>query len=99
MSDCDTNLKGADSELQNLFSSSSKELEKLAALLANDETEWKFNPPATPHFGGKWEAGVKSVKYHLKRIVGDTLLTFEELMTFLTQIEAVFNSQPLCSFS
>lgn len=99
MSDCGTNLKGADTELQKLFSSASKELGNLAALLVNDGTRWKFNPPAAPHFGGKWEAGVKSVKYHLKRIIGETLLTFEEMMTLLTQIKAVLNSRPLCPLS
>jgi len=99
MSDCGTNLKGADSELKNLFSKASKELGNLATILAKDGTQWKFNPPSAPHFGGKWEAGVKSVKYHLKRIIGDTLLTYEGMSTLLTQIEAVLNSRPLSSLS
>lgn len=99
MSDCGTNLKGADSELKNLFSTASKELGNLAAILAKDGTKWNFNPPSAPHFGGKWEAGVKSVKYHLKRIIGETLLTYEEMSTLLTQIEAVLNSRPLSSLS
>lgn len=99
MSDCGTNLKGADSELKNLFSKVSKELGNLATILAKDGTQWKFNLPSAPHFGGKWEAGVKSVKYHLKRIIGDTLLTYEEMSTLLTQIEAVLNSRPLSSLS
>ncbi|EFN65032.1 hypothetical protein EAG_00552, partial [Camponotus floridanus] len=98
-SDCGTNFKGADSELQNLFSKNSKELGDLATLLSNDGTQWLFNPPAAPHFGGQWEAGVKSVKYHLKRVVGDNLLTYEEMNTLLTQIEAVLNSRPLSCLS
>ena len=52
-------------------------------------------PPAAPHFGGLWEAGVKGVKAHLKRIVGNSVLTFEELTTVLAQIEACLNSRPL----
>ncbi|XP_012235059.2 uncharacterized protein [Linepithema humile] len=95
-SDCGTNLKGADAELQRLFSAASEESQYLATLLAKDGTLWKYNPPSTPHFGGKWEAGVKSMKYHLKRIMGDTLLTYEEMNTLLIQVEAVLNSRPLC---
>ena len=71
----------------------------MTALLSNDSTEWRFNPPSAPHFGGKWESGVKSVKHHLRRIIGDTSLTFEELTTLLAQIEAVLNSRPLCPLS
>ncbi|EFN65967.1 hypothetical protein EAG_00422, partial [Camponotus floridanus] len=60
---------------------------------------WIFNPPSAPHFGGKWEATVKSVKHHLKRIVGNQLLTYEEMTTLLSQIEAVLNSRPLSPLS
>lgn len=95
-SDCGTNLKGADAELQRLFSAASKESHQLAMLLAQDGTQWKFNPPSAPHFGGKWEAGVKSMKYHLKRVIGENLLTYEEMTTLLAQVEAVLNSRPLC---
>ncbi|GFU82589.1 integrase catalytic domain-containing protein [Trichonephila clavipes] len=56
-----------------------------------------FSPPVSPHFGGLWEAGVKSIKYHLKRVIGNTNLTFEEFSTLLTQVEAILNSRPLVS--
>ncbi|XP_018404637.1 PREDICTED: uncharacterized protein LOC108781220 [Cyphomyrmex costatus] len=88
-SDCGTTLKGADSELQRLFSQAKQESSKLAVLLANSGTQWQFNPPSAPHFGGKWEAGVKSMKHHLIRVVGNTTFMYEEMSTLLTQIEAV----------
>ncbi|XP_063923044.1 uncharacterized protein LOC135137351 [Zophobas morio] len=67
---------------------------------ANEETiSWHFNPPSSPHFGGLFEAGVKSVKTHLMRVVGDHLLTYEELMTLLVQIESMLNSRPLTPVS
>ena len=56
---------------------------------------WKFTPEQAPHFGGLWEAAVKSLKKHMRRIVGEVKLTYEELSTILTQIEACLNSHPL----
>ncbi|KAG5879746.1 hypothetical protein JTB14_021495 [Gonioctena quinquepunctata] len=52
-------------------------------------------PPLSPNFGGLWEAGIKSVKGHLVRVVGEQLLTYEEFHTVSTQIEAILNSRPL----
>ncbi|XP_047996386.1 uncharacterized protein LOC125234220 [Leguminivora glycinivorella] len=72
---------------------------ELAALLDTEGTKWKFIPPGSPNHGGLWEAGVKSSKFHLKRTLGDTTPTFEELSTLLNQIEACLNSRPLSPLS
>jgi hypothetical protein len=72
---------------------------ELAALLDTKGTKWKFIPPGSPNHGGLWEAGVKSIKFHLKRTIGDATPTFEELNTLLTQIEACLNSRPLSPLS
>ncbi|XP_051168731.1 uncharacterized protein LOC127286374 [Leptopilina boulardi] len=98
-SDCATNFVGADSELRKLFSSASKFSTTVAETLANDGTTWLFNPPSAPHQGGLWEAAVKSVKFHLKRVIGDATLTYEEISTLLIQIEACLNSRPLQALS
>lgn len=93
-SDCGTNFIGAAAEIKKLFDRGSKECSQLQQVFARDRITWRFNPPAAPHMGGKWEAAVKSVKHHLARL-HETAFTFEELTTLLTQIEAVLNSRPL----
>nr|XP_012150523.1 PREDICTED: uncharacterized protein LOC105663788 [Megachile rotundata] len=63
--------------------------------LLKDSIDWKFLPPAAPHFGGLWEAGVKSVKHHLRRVLGASTPTVEEFSTLLCNIESCLNSRPL----
>lgn len=77
-----------------------KEHERTAASSStNNAIQWHFIPPAAPHFGGLWEAGVKSMKYHLKRFLNERSCTYEELSTILCQIEGCLNSRPLCPIS
>lgn len=64
-----------------------------------EEIKFSFNPPGSPHFNGLAEAGIKSVKTHLARVVGSQRLTFEEFSTVLTQVEAMLNSRPLTPLS
>ncbi|GFU82825.1 integrase catalytic domain-containing protein [Trichonephila clavipes] len=64
-----------------------------------EQIEWNSNQPSAPHFGGLWEAGVKSLKYHLKRVIGNSILSHEEFLTLVVQVEAFFNSRPICPLS
>lgn len=63
--------------------------------IASRGTHWTFMTPAAPHQGGIYEAAVKSMKFHLKRIVGSRMMEYQQFVTLLTGIEAVLNSRPL----
>ncbi|XP_014211223.1 uncharacterized protein LOC106641328 [Copidosoma floridanum] len=60
----------ADHELREALQQVKLEGELIAGTLANQGIDWRFIPPGAPHFGGLWEAGVKSIKGHLRRVIG-----------------------------
>ena len=94
LSDHGSNFVGASREIKELMEflkqrGNQKTIFKFCSL---QNINWKFIPERAPHFGGLWEASVKSMKLHLRR---DTKLTFEEFSTVLAQVEACLNSRPL----
>ncbi|XP_047040011.1 uncharacterized protein LOC124644582 [Helicoverpa zea] len=99
-SDQGTNFIGANRSLREEYEEIQQVFgDKLLADIADMEIEWHFNAPSWPSAGGLWERAVRSLKYHLKRVVGEQRLTFEEYTTILTKIEACLNSRPLCSLN
>lgn len=93
ISDNGTTFVGSDNELQRVVDGWKDGIPH--AQLAAMGTEWTFNPPGAPHTGGIYEAGVKSFKHHLRRVVGNRILTSDQFYTLLTQIEACLNARPL----
>ncbi|XP_033180022.1 uncharacterized protein LOC105681646 [Bombus impatiens] len=100
-SDNGSNFIGANNDLRELYEllKSDDHIEKVTTFLANKQIEWHFILPHSPHFGGLWEAAVKSFKHHFRRIVGNELLTFEQFNTLVIEIEAVLNSRSLTLIS
>jgi hypothetical protein len=99
-SDNGTNFQGAANQLHAIYNMlRSSEMARVQDFLVNEGCDWKFIPPHAPHFGGLWEAAVKSMKYDLKRTLGSQVATYEELCTFLAEIEACLNSRRLCTLS
>ncbi|XP_028171140.1 uncharacterized protein LOC114360595 [Ostrinia furnacalis] len=73
--------------------------EPLSGFASQEGIKFIFTPTYAPHFGGIWEAGVKAAKYHAKRVIGNSHLTFEEITTLFAQIESILNSRPLYPLS
>jgi len=95
-SDNGTTFVGANKDLTTAYRAALRDSNFLSKT-ASDNKSWHFLPPSAPHFGGLWEAGVRSVKHHLRRVLGDKTLTYEEFSTILCQVEACLNSRPLNS--
>lgn len=100
---CDnaTNFVGASyklSELRNfIFKTETKNA--VQSYCSPEHINFHFIPPRAPHFGGLWEAAVKSAKGLLFRTLKNTKFTFEELYTAVVEIEAIMNSRPLSPLS
>ncbi|XP_070170737.1 uncharacterized protein [Polyergus mexicanus] len=93
-SDNGTNFQGADRQLNTTFQRLVAD-PQIQDAIANDNVKWHFIPPSAPHFGGLWEAGVKGLKFHLKRAIGSRTLSQIEFATLLCQIETCLNSRPI----
>ena len=55
----------------------------------------KFILPASPWWGGFYERLVRSFKSSLRKILGLSYLTYEEIETTLIEIESTINTSPL----
>ncbi|XP_055634284.1 uncharacterized protein LOC129774549 [Toxorhynchites rutilus septentrionalis] len=100
---CDnaTAFVGADRELRILRKEYLQQFQstKWGNYCAGNGITFRFIPARSPHFGGIWEAGVKSFKYHFRRIMGQKAFTMDQLLTVVAQVESVLNSRPLVPIS
>lgn len=98
-SDNGSNFIGAQRELDKLYQFLKGSQNEFVQLCASEKITWHFIPPHSPNFGGLWESNIKCIKQLLYRVIGQTVLTFEEYYTLLVQIEATLNSRPLYPMS
>ncbi|GFU98866.1 integrase catalytic domain-containing protein [Trichonephila clavipes] len=94
-----TNFVGANSQLKAFYKSLNFQDQNLVTYFTEEGIEWNFILPRALHMGGLWEAGIKSVKYHLKQALGRSRLTYEEFETVIIQAEGILNSRPLTQIS
>lgn len=96
-SDNATNFVGARNQLAELstvlFATAAQD--KIQEECATKGISFHFIPPRAPHFGGLWEAAVKSAKRLLVKEVTNASLTYEEMETVIIEVEAILNSRPI----
>ena len=97
-SDNGTNFVGAAKELRG-FANVLSEDESIQSYLAERSCDWKFNPPAAPHFGGAWERLVRSCKKAMFAVLSNCCLTGETLSTTMCSVEQLLNARPLTAVS
>lgn len=80
VSDNGSNFVGAKAELDELWTLLHNQIDNdlIKRTLASKGIDWHMHPAGAPHFSGLFEAGVKSTKFHLRRVMGSTPFTFEE---------------------
>lgn len=66
-SDNGTNFVGANNYLINLYQTLQRD-EEVNRFLTNRNISWHFISSLSPHFGGLWEAAVKSFKHHINAL-------------------------------
>ncbi|XP_014670618.1 PREDICTED: uncharacterized protein LOC106811492, partial [Priapulus caudatus] len=76
-----------------------KDKQKIQDCLRHNGTEWKFITEKAPWQGGFYERLIRSIKIPLRKFLGKAQLTFIELVTVLTDVEAQLNSRPLTMVS
>ena len=90
ISDNQTTFIAAAEEIQNLLQTVS-----VSDYMTTKNIQWTFIPKRAPWFGGFYERLIGITKTTLKKTLGRALLTLDELVTVLTEVEAVVNDRPM----
>ena len=92
-----TNFIGAQRELKYLYDllNAPKTRDAVDRYCTAQSIKWSHTPARSPHFGGLWEAAVKSMKLLLNKVVGPYHLFIDELYSLTVNVESVLNSHPL----
>ena len=83
------------------YISSAKEIERLTSsptlqeTLNSTGTKWNFIPKRAPWYGGFWERLIGLTKNCIRKVLGRSFITLDELTTVIAEIEAILNDRPL----
>ena len=94
VSDNATTFKTAARVLSTVF-----DLPDVQRYLLNLKLKWRFNLERAPWWGGFFERLIRCVKRCLKKVIKNAKMSYEELLTVVTEVECVLNSRPLTYMS
>ncbi|KAL3077417.1 hypothetical protein niasHT_033955 [Heterodera trifolii] len=66
---------------------------------ALNKIKWRFIPQISPWAGGVYERLVQLCKNCFKRTLGRKVLSYDQLITFVAEVEATLNHRPITSVS
>ncbi|XP_055927959.1 uncharacterized protein LOC129959161 [Argiope bruennichi] len=88
-SDNGTNFVGTNNALRAL------DWDKISVYSTAQKITWKFIPPTAAWWGGWWERIVRMLKELLRRVLGKSIINYEELLTILCDCESIINARQL----
>ena len=97
LSDNGTNFVGAEREMREYLKDWNTE--NITQSLVQEGITWRFNPPASPHFGGVWERLVRSCKKAMYAVLGSRSVTEDVLSTTMCLVEQILNGRPITPVS
>ena len=83
------------------FKSAAKLIKKIvkndavSEYLSGLKISWTFNIERAPWWGGVFERMIGLTKRCLRKVVGRSRLSYDELLTVVTEIESILNSRPI----
>ena len=92
ISDNGTSFVGTERELKKLLQEGKQKIEDFAVV---HKVKWRFNTPLSPHQGGFFESLIKLTKKALRVIVGQQVLSWNEMSTVFAEVKSLVNSRPL----
>ncbi|GFT76562.1 integrase_H2C2 domain-containing protein [Trichonephila clavipes] len=69
--------------------------DKIVVYSTVQKITWKFIPLTAAWWGGWWERIVRMLKELLRRVLGKSIVNYEELLTIVCDCESIINARPL----
>ena len=92
-SDNGTNFRGAEVEIKTALEKWN--IDRIDNCLRRRGVAWHLNPPLASHAGGVWERVIRSIRKIFRSLLGVQVVDDETLLTFMAEVEKIFNDRPL----